>query len=149
MADAVVAESATDILPFILYTLVVAALLTVTLVASWFVGAKARHGRAQDIPYESGIVPVGDAENMRFSIEFYLIAIFFVIFDLETIFIIAWAVAYDLVGWPGYIGVAFFIGILLIALVYELKTGALEWGVKSRHTDPAAYARSSKPSEVE
>ena len=83
---------------------------------------------------------MGEAEDMRLSIEFYLVAIFFVIFDLETIFIVAWAVAFEEVGWVGYVGVAVFIGILLVALVYELKSGALEWGRKSRHSEPSKYA---------
>ena len=126
--------------PFVIYTLVVGVVLGATLLLSWFFGAKARHGGAQDIPYESGIVPVGEAEDMRLSIEFYLVAIFFVIFDLETIFIVAWAVAFEEVGWVGYAGVAVFIGILLVALVYELKSGALEWGRKSRHSEPSKYA---------
>lgn len=130
-----------DILPFVLYTSAVFVILGITLIFSWFVGAKARHGRAQDIPYESGIVPVGEAENMRLSVEFFLIAIFFVIFDLETIFIVAWAVAFNEVGWLGYIATAVFIFILLVALLYEWRTGALDWGVKSRHTVPEAYAK--------
>ena len=130
-----------EILPFLLYTLAVVVILSGTLLFSWFVGAKARHGRAQDIPYESGIVPVGEAENMRLSIEFYLVAIFFVIFDLETIFIVGWAIAFKEVGWMGYIAVAVFIAMLLIALAYEWRTGALDWGIKSRHTMPDAYAQ--------
>ena len=130
--------------PFILYMLVVIGLLVVTLAASWVVGSKARHGRGQDIPYESGILPVGDADDMRLSIEFYLVAIFFVIFDLETIFIVAWAVAHENVGWHGYIAIAIFIVILLIALLYEWRTGALDWGVKLRKTDPARYAVTEK-----
>ncbi|MCY3627076.1 MAG: NADH-quinone oxidoreductase subunit A [Gammaproteobacteria bacterium] len=130
-----------DILPFVLYASAVFVILGITLVFSWFVGSKSRHGRAQDIPYESGIVPVGEAENMRLSVEFFLIAIFFVIFDLETIFIVAWAVAFNEVGWLGYIATAVFIFILLVALFYEWRTGALDWGVKSRHTDPQAYAK--------
>lgn len=130
-----------EILPFLLYTLAVILILSITLLFSWFVGAKARHGRAQDIPYESGVVPVGEAENMRLSIEFYLVAIFFVIFDLETIFILGWAIAFKEVGWMGYIAVSVFIVMLLIALAYEWRTGALDWGIKSRHTMPDAYAR--------
>ncbi len=130
-----------DILPFLLYAASVGVILSVTLIASWFVGSKSRHGRAQDIPYESGIVPVGDAEDMRLSIEFYLVAIFFVIFDLETIFIVAWAVVAKDVHWPGYAAISVFIVILLIALLYEWRTGALDWGIKSRHTTPDAYSR--------
>lgn len=130
-----------DILPFLLYALVVAALIAVTLTAAWFVGAKARHGGAQDIPYESGIVPVGEAEDSRLSIEFFLIAMFFVIFDLETIFIIAWAVAFFDLGWRGYVGASIFIGVLLVALVYEYRTGALDWGIKSRFLRAPRYAQ--------
>ena len=130
-----------DMLPFVLYGLVVAAVVGVTLAASWFVGDRSRHAGARDIPYESGVVPAGDAEDMRFSIEFYLIAMFFVIFDLETIFLIAWAVAFFELGWRGFFGASVFIVILLVALVYEFRTGALEWGVKSRFVRTPGYAR--------
>lgn len=137
-----------DILPFLLYALTVAALIAVTLTAAWFIGAKARHGGARTMPFESGVVPVGEAEEMRFSIEFYLIAMFFVIFDLETIFIIAWAVAFFEVGWRGYIGAGIFIAILLIALVYEYRTGALDWGLKGRFGRSPRYARAATEAEA-
>ena len=133
-----------DILPFLLYALTVAALIAVTLTAAWFIGAKARHGGARTLPFESGVVPVGEAEESRFSVEFYLIAMFFVIFDLETIFIIGWAVAFFELGWRGYIGASVFIAILLIALVYEFRTGALDWGVKSRFARTPRYARANR-----
>ena len=125
--------------PFLLYVLAVAGVLGVTLVFSWFVGARSRHGGAKDIPYESGILPVGHAEDMRLSIEFYLIAIFFVIFDLETIFIVAWAVAFNDVGVTGYLAASFFIVMLLVALFYEWRTGALDWGIKHRLNEMVAY----------
>ena len=125
---------------FVLFFFLVVTLVGVLLLASWFIGAKARHGGAQDIPYESGIVPVGDAEDMRLSIEFYLVAMFFVIFDLETIFIVVWAVAFEEVGWVGYGAIAVFIGMLLVALLYELRTGALDWGIKNRRQGRASYA---------
>lgn len=126
--------------PFLLYACVVAGVLVFIMVASWFIGSRAKHGGAQDIPYESGIVPVGDAENMRLSIEFYLIAMFFVIFDLETIFIVAWAVAFFEVGLVGYIAATVFIVMLLVALLYEYRTGALDWGIKQRQFTPSEYA---------
>lgn len=140
MPEPSAAAAATDILPLLLYIVAVVGVIGVVLAASWFIGAKARHGGARTLPFESGIVPVGDAEEMRLSVEFYLIAVFFVIFDLETIFIIAWAVAFFDVGWRGYIGAGVFIAILLAALVYELRTGALEWGVKRRLERPGRYA---------
>ena len=120
--------------PFLVYAISVVALLTIVLSGAWFLGARTRHRKATDLPFESGIVPVGSAEQTRLSIEFYLIAMFFVIFDLETIFIFAWAVAFYELGWRGYLGAAVFIVILLVALVYELRTGALDWGVLRRRS---------------
>ena len=124
-----------------LFVLAVVGVLGMVLVAAWYIGAKARHGGARTIPFESGIVPVGDAEDMRLSIEFYLIAVFFVIFDLETIFVIAWAVAFHDLGWRGYTGASIFIALLLAVLFYEWRTGALDWGLKRRIRGPGRYAQ--------
>ena len=82
-------------------------------------------------PYESGIVSTGSA-RVRFDAKFYLVAMFFVIFDLESMFIFAWAVAVREVSWPGYIAVLIFIGTLLVALLYLWRQGALDWGSKRK-----------------
>jgi NADH-quinone oxidoreductase subunit A len=82
--------------------------------------------RATGEPYESGIVSTGSARQ-RFSAKFYLVAMFFVIFDLEAVFIFAWAVAVRELGWAGYIEVLVFIGVLVATLVYLWREGALEW----------------------
>jgi len=82
--------------------------------------------RATGEPYESGILPTGSA-RMRLSVKFYLVAVFFLIFDLEAAFIYAWAVALRDVGWTGYIEVLVFIGVLLVALIYLWRVGALDW----------------------
>ena len=121
-----------SLLPFLVYSLSVVAVLALTLILAWLLGSRTRHRTATDMPFESGIVSVGSASELRLSVEFYLIAMFFVIFDLETIFIFAWAVAFYDLGWRGYLGSAMFIGVLLVALVYEWRTGALDWGVKQR-----------------
>ena len=121
-----------DLWPLLIYTALVVGVLGVVYVASWLLGARTPRKKATDMPFESGIVPVGEADETRLSVEFYLIAMFFVIFDLETIFIFAWAVAFFELGWRGYAGAGIFIAILLVALVYELRTGALDWGVKER-----------------
>ena len=123
--DVALDQGGQNLWPFLVYAICVVALLAVTLLGGWFLGSRTRHRKATDLPFESGIVPVGSAEQTRLSIEFYLIAMFFVIFDLEAIFIFAWAVAFFEVGWEGYIGAAVFIVILLVALVYEWRTGAL------------------------
>jgi NADH-quinone oxidoreductase subunit A len=87
--------------------------------------------RATVQPYESGIVSTGTA-RVRLSAKFYLIAMFFVIFDLETVFIFAWAVSAREAGWGGYVEVLVFIVILLAALVYLWRLGALDWGTSAK-----------------
>ena len=78
-------------------------------------------------PYESGIAPTGSS-HIRFSAHFYIVAMFFVIFDLDAAFIMLWAVSFRELGLPGYIGIVIFIGILIILLIYELSIGALDFG---------------------
>ena len=86
-----------------------------------------RHSdRATGQPYESGIVSTGSA-RVRLSVKFYIVAMLFVIFDLEAVFIFAYAVAYEEVGWAGYAGLLVFVAILVVALVYEFRMGALDW----------------------
>jgi len=138
--SAVIVGEAQNLEPFLIYSLSVIALLAVVLIGSWLLGSRTQAKKATDMPYESGVVSVGSAEQTRLSIEFYLIALFFVVFDLETIFVFAWAVSFYELGWTGYFGVAVFILILLVALVYELSTGALDWG--KRHEIKRGSARS-------
>lgn len=89
--------------------------------------------RATGAPFESGIVSEGSA-RVRLSAKFYLVAMLFVIFDLEAVIIFAWAVSGRELGWTGYWGVVVFIGILIAALAYEWRMGALDWGPKQRRT---------------
>jgi len=87
--------------------------------------------KATDTQYEGGIKSTGSG-RLRFSSQFYLIAMFFVIFDLEAVFIIAWAVAFKDLGWYGYIGASVFIFILLAVLIYEWRQGALDFAPDGR-----------------
>ena len=86
-----------------------------------------RHSEpATGAQYESGIESEGSA-HARLSVKFFLVAAFFVVFDLEAIFLFLWAVAGRELGWPGYVEALIFSGILLIALIYLWRTGALDW----------------------
>jgi NADH-quinone oxidoreductase subunit A len=123
--------SATDgLLPFVVYFGAVILLVLTMLGLSYVLGQR-RSNKATDMPFESGVVSVGSSQ-IQLSVEFYLIAIFFVIFDLETVFIFAWAIAFFELGWHGYIAILVFIAVLGVALIYEWRSGALEWGVKKR-----------------
>ncbi|MFT5692191.1 MAG: NADH-quinone oxidoreductase subunit A [Oceanicoccus sp.] len=123
-------EYSQEIWPLAVYFCMVIALVITMLVLSWLLGQRRREDATND-PYESGVVHVGSSQ-IRISVEFYLIAIFFVIFDLETVFIFAWAIAFFELGWQGYFAILLFIFVLGVALIYEWRSGALEWGVKTR-----------------
>ncbi len=119
-------EQTSALWPLGLYCLAVVAITTVILGISHVLGE--RHSeKGTAIPYESGMTPTGSAQ-LRFSADFYLVAMFFVIFDLESIFVFAWAVAARDVGWSGYTELFVFVGILLAALAYLWRSGALTWG---------------------
>lgn len=120
----------TELLPFIVYFGAVVLLVLTMLGLSWLLGQR-RANKATNMPFESGVVPVGSSQ-VQLSVEFYLIAIFFVIFDLETVFIFAWAIAFFELGWEGYAAIMVFVVILAVALVYEWRSGALDWGQKTR-----------------
>ena len=115
----------------VLYIALVIGLCVVMLGLSWVLGERTRYTRATLDPYESGILHVGFA-RYRFSAKFYLMAMFFVIFDLEAVFVYAWAVSARESGWPGYIEMLIFLVILLAGLVYLWRLGALEWAPKAR-----------------
>jgi NADH-quinone oxidoreductase subunit A len=96
------------------------------------------HGRATDEIYECGLVSTGSA-RVRFAAKFYLMAMFFVIFDLESVFVLVWSVGVRELGWIGYVEVAIFIGILLAALFYLWRVGALEWGTSKHRKDAQKF----------
>ena len=112
--------------PFLLYAALVVLLLSAILTLSYLLGQHHKD-RATDEPYEGGIVQAGSA-RLRFSAQFYLVAMLFVIFDVEAVFIMLWALGFYELGWPGYIGVAIFIGQLVVVLIYEWGIGALNIG---------------------
>lgn len=117
--------------PLLVYTGAVLLLVVgVMLGVAYLLGQKHKDRATGEI-YESGIAATGSAQ-LRFSAHFYLVAMFFVIFDLEAVFIVAWAISFKEVGWTGYAGVAVFIGILLVVLLYEWRIGALDFGLSGK-----------------
>lgn len=119
------------------YFVAVVVLVTAMIAFSFILGERHREKQTAE-PYESGIVSTGTA-RVRFDIKFYLIAMFFVIFDLEAAFIYVWAVSLRETGWAGYLEMLLFTGVLAAALVYLWRLGALEWG---------AFVKSSSKSRV-
>jgi NADH-quinone oxidoreductase subunit A len=111
--------------PLVAYFAFVIVLVTVIIILSYLLGQ--RHFEpATGEPYEGGIVSEGSA-RVRFSVNYYLVAMFFVVFDLEAVFLFAWAGAARELGWAGYLEVVLFVGVLVAALIYLWKVGALDW----------------------
>ena len=117
--------NAAPLWPLGVYFAAVVLMVVVMIAVSYVLGERHRE-RQTDEPYESGIASTGSA-RVRFDIKFYLIAMFFVIFDLEAVFIFAWAVSIRETGWTGYWEMLIFIGILAGGLVYAWRKGALQW----------------------
>jgi NADH-quinone oxidoreductase subunit A len=111
----------------VLYTGAVLGLIGVMLFLTAWLGEKKESAEKQR-PYECGIIPTGSA-RFRYPIPFYLVAIFFLIFDVEAVFIFAWAVAFKELGWTGWFRITFFIVVLLLSLFYIWKKGGLDWKI--------------------
>ncbi len=77
-------------------------------------------------PYESGMPPLGDTRD-RFSVKFYMVAMMFIVFDIETVFMLPWGVAFRQLGFFGLVEMLIFVAILLVGYIYIWKRGALEW----------------------
>ncbi len=128
------------------YIALVLGLCAVMLGLSWILGERTQYTKATLDPYESGIVHVGLA-RFRMPAKFYLVAVFFVIFDLEAVFIYAWAVSARESGWAGYIEMLVFVGILIAALGYLWALGALDWAPKPRKL-PASATTAATPAKA-
>jgi NADH-quinone oxidoreductase subunit A len=116
--------------PLLAYFAIVVVLAAAILSVSYLLGQ--RHSEAATgEPYEGGIVSEGSA-RVRFSVRYYLIAMFFVVFDLEAVFIYAWAGSVRELGWSGYCEILLFIALLAAALIYLWRVGALDWSREPR-----------------
>ena len=115
--------------PFGLFVLLTIGTFGGMLLSSWVLGE--RRPREGALPYESGLASTG-AAHVRNAPHFYLIALLFVVFDVEGAFLFAWAVVVRETGWPGFLEVSFFVAVLLASLVWLWRIGALDWGSKVR-----------------
>lgn len=119
-----------DYLPVLLQIVIASGFAVLTLVASAILGKSAKTNATKDGAYECGMLPLGGAQP-RFSVKFYIVAMLFVLFNIEVVFLYPWAVIYkDFIAahGPAILGIATgFVGILLVAFVYAWKKGVLDW----------------------
>ena len=111
--------------PIFIFILVVGTLLPITLILAKLVRPQNPH-KTKLMPYECGIDPIDSARG-RYTVRYYIIAILFVVFDVETIFLFPWAVQFKLLGLFGLLEMMIFLGILIVGYIWIWKKGALEW----------------------
>jgi NADH-quinone oxidoreductase subunit A len=110
----------------VLVQVVIAAGLAAALIAISYIFGKKVRNRVKDMPYESGIVPTGDARQ-RFSVKFYLVAMLFILFDIEAIFLYPWAVVFRELKMFAFVEMLTFVVLVLSGFLYMWKKGALDW----------------------
>jgi NADH-quinone oxidoreductase subunit A len=113
-------------LPLGVYAALVALTGVAFLTLPRLLGPKRTPEPIKESPYECGVPPLGEARQ-RFSVKFYLVAILFVLFDIEAVFLIPWAVIYRSLGLYGLLEMLLFIGLLLVGYLYAWKRGGLDW----------------------
>ncbi len=112
-------------LPLLIHFLLACALASAIVLLSWLIGYR-KPTRAKLSPYECGMIPVGDARQ-RFSVKFYLVAMLFILFDVEAVFLYPWAVILRRLKMFGFWEMLVYIGIVLVGFFYIWKKGALDW----------------------
>jgi NADH-quinone oxidoreductase subunit A len=125
-----------DYLPIVLLAALAFLFAALSLLASAILRPR-RPTRAKLMPYESGIEPLRLPKGERFSVKFYVVAMLFIIFDIETIFLFPWAVGFRQLGLFGLVEMAVFIGLVFVAYVYVWRSGGLDW----ERPEPRAIAR--------
>ncbi len=111
--------------PLVPYLVLVVGMIA-TLMVIPLILAKTTHGRVKDSPYECGLAPTGTAKQ-RFSIHFYLVAVLFILFDIEAVFLFPWAVSLQALGPIGFSGAVVFVAVLGVGLAYAWRKGVLDW----------------------
>ncbi len=135
-----------ELWPFVVYAAIAVFMVVVMLVLSYFLGQQHREPQT-GTPYEGGIVPEGTIQA-RVTFEFYLVAAFFVVFDVETVFLFAWAVAGRSLAWAAFVELAIFVGVLLCALIYLWREGALEGSRTLRRRAGSRSSRGAEPQRM-
>ena len=112
-------------LPVLIFVIIAVAMAVIVIGLGYFLGTR-RPDSEKTSPYECGFEAFEDS-RMKFDVRYYLVAILFIIFDLEIAFLFPWAIVLDQIGLFGFASMAVFLGILVIGFIYEWKKGALEW----------------------
>ena len=119
----------TRYLPLLMHFVLAGALAGAIVLLSWLIGYR-KPTRAKLSPYECGMTPIGDARG-RFSVKFYLVAMLFILFDVEAVFLYPWAIILRELKMFGFFEMLVYVGIVLVGFFYIWKKGVLDWGQAS------------------
>jgi NADH-quinone oxidoreductase subunit A len=117
-------------LPILIHLVVVSALAAGMVLLSWLLG-KHIWTPAKGRPYESGILPTGDARS-RFSVKFYMVAMLFILFDVEIVFLYPWAIVFKDLGWFGFFEMLVYLAMVMLGYFYIVKKGVIDWSKPTR-----------------
>ncbi|HYP40254.1 MAG TPA: NADH-quinone oxidoreductase subunit A [Chloroflexia bacterium] len=123
-ADAIVRNQSNWLVVAVFFSMVLGIAVSMMLIPMLL--APKKPNPTKSMAYESGMPPIGQA-NQRYTVRYYVVAMLFVVFDIEAVFFYPWAVAFNAIGWYGLIEMVLFIVLLLIAYVYAWRKGALDW----------------------
>jgi NADH-quinone oxidoreductase subunit A len=138
-------ETSTTLLwPLLVYGAAVVLMVASMLFITHFLGERHQEHATEEV-YEGGIIATGSA-RVLFPAHFYIVAMLFVVFDVQAFFIMAWAISIRSVGWAGYISIAVFVGILSIVLLYVWRSGAFDFGPDGKKILEAYHKNIKKPS---
>lgn len=132
----------TTLWPFLVYGIAVLGLVTIMLTLSHFLGERHKEAATDEI-FESGVEVTGSA-RFNIPVHYYIVAMFFVIFDLEAVYILSWAVSIRELGWGGYLAIVIFILELVAVLIYVWRIGALDFGPSGKKILKAYHSRINK-----
>ena len=130
--------------PVLVQALIAAVLAASLTILSSVLGKRSKSPQ-KDTPYECGMAPTGDAKD-RFSIKFYLVAMIFILLDIEAVFLYPWTVVFRKLGWFGFFEMLLFIALVLVGYIYVWKKGALDWSIPEPKRKSAAGAMSEAKS---
>jgi len=135
-----------DILNLFAHAGAVITLVAMIVGVSHLLGERSRSSRARDEPYESGEIAVRPVAGSQ-HVGFYVVALMFLLFDVEVLYLLAWAPVVDAVGWVGLTEVAIFAAVLLLALLYLWRIGALDWGARRAGASASAWLSEAERDE--
>ncbi|MED5330866.1 MAG: NADH-quinone oxidoreductase subunit A [Planctomycetota bacterium] len=125
-------QALNDFLPVLLLVGFAVSFAALNLVASWVLGKNAPTNPQKDSPFECGMKPIHSLDRRRFSVKFYVVAMLFILFDVEVVFLYPWAVKFKELGMFGLMEMLVFLGVLFIGWWYVVAKGALDWSPRQR-----------------